>query len=284
MEIAERTEEDAFNLQIGLGRAQISEIDKHFFDISGFLLLENLLDSSEVRDAQRLITQVESDDLSGPVARVNSSHGREFLNAVELGGSIERSMALRPVLAYVENFIWGRQFRLVGSRAIIRESPLDDDLNQGGTADRRRYARYRCAGNGEFRCLLLTCLIALSDVSLQCGAVGVIPGSHKSNLPHPYEGVNWEDIVPLKRLDLRPGDGVLMTESLSYGFGRSAGSNHMWLCYQYGPSYMLSFPGCEPTEQLLARSRSDPTAAHLLRAPYYHPEGAGKRKGKTNGD
>ena len=40
------TEEDIFDLQIGLGESATSVEDKHFFDTAGYLVLEDLLPGS----------------------------------------------------------------------------------------------------------------------------------------------------------------------------------------------------------------------------------------------
>ena len=43
------TEEDVFDLQIGLGESETSVEDKHFFDTAGYLVLEGLLSPDQDR-------------------------------------------------------------------------------------------------------------------------------------------------------------------------------------------------------------------------------------------
>jgi hypothetical protein len=263
-------EEDIFDYQIGLDEARLPVEQKHFFDTAGYLLLEDLLNPDQVRAARDALARA-PDNASGPF-------GAELLNLIERGGVLEDAMALPAVLACIKQFVWGRQHRLIGSRAIVRPASGASRLTQGGQADPRRYAQYRCVGDGQFRCLMMTCLIALQDTSENDGAFCVVPGSHKAVFPHPYENSDLDAIAPLRTIRLRAGSGVLYTESLSHAFKAPAGETQLWLAYHYGTSYMVNWPGCESSAELLIRTSADPIKSHLLLEPYYHPAGAQKKR------
>ena len=136
-------EEDVFDLQIGIGDSDISFEDKYFFDMAGYLVLEDLLTPSQVAEA-REIESVREEEIAG---LTQGPFGPELVNIVESGGVMEDAIGLPQVISYIEAFIWRRQYRLVGSRAILRETGKCTQLTQGGNADTRRYARYRCAGD-----------------------------------------------------------------------------------------------------------------------------------------
>ncbi|MCH2373079.1 MAG: phytanoyl-CoA dioxygenase family protein [Planctomycetes bacterium] len=271
-------EEDVYDYQIGLEDVDLPVAEKHFFDIAGYVVLKDLLSPSEVDVARKssLAALAERDIGDGEVVHV-----------IERGGVLEDAMALPPVIERVKQFIWGRQHRLVGSRVIVRGSGESSTLIQGGAADPRRYARYRCFGDGQFRCLLLTCLIALQDTTAADGALCVLPSSHKANLPHPYADVPLNKIEALRDVELRAGSGVLLTENLSRAMSPYAsGSNskpHVWLAYHYGTSYMVNWPGCDASDELIERCASDEAKSHLLLPPYYHPAGA-QLRGVINAD
>ena len=272
------TEEDVFDLQIGLGESEISVEDKHFFDTTGYLVLEDLLTLDQISQAQDTLTRIEAAALKNITLLPEGPYGCELVNIIESGGSVEDAMVLPRVLDYVQEFIWGRQYRLVGSRAILRDPEKSSRLTQGGDADPRRYARYRCFGDGQFRCLMITCLIALTNIADGDGAFCVIPASHKANLPHPYENTDLDAIPPLHSIPLRAGSSVLFTENLSHAFKPPTHETQTWLSYQYGPSYMVNWPGCEPSADLLARTAADSAKSHLLLEPYYHPAGSQKKQ------
>lgn len=272
------TEEDVFDLQIGLGESETSVEDKHFFDTAGYLVLKDLLTPDQVSQAQDTLARIKTAAPKNITLLPKGFHGCELVNIIEAGDAVEDAMALPRVRDYVQEFIWGRQYRLIGSRAILRASGSPSRLTQGGDADPRRYARYRCFGDGQFRCLMITCLIALADTADSNGAFCVIPASHKASLPHPYENTDLDVIQPLCSVPLRAGSGVLFTENLSHAFKPPAHETHAWLLYQYGPSYMVNWTCCEPSADLLARTAADPAKAHLLLEPYYHPAGSQKKQ------
>ena len=272
------TEEDIFDLRIGLGESEISAEDKHFFDIAGYLVLDDLLTPDQVVQAQDTLSRVETATSKNITVLSNLSSGRELVNIVEGGGVVEDAMALPRVRQYLQEFIWGQQYRLVGSRAAIRDPGARSRLNQGGNADPRRYTRYRCLGDGQFRCLMMTCLIALCDTTHGDGTFCAIPTSHKANLPHPYENTDLGAIPPLHEIPLQAGSGVLFTENLSHTLKPPVRQMHAWLSYQYGPSYMVNWPGCDASDDLLARTATDPAKSHMLLKSYYHPAGSQKKK------
>ena len=267
-------EEDIYDYQIGLEDAKISNEDKHFFDVTGYLVLNDLLSPDQLSDARSRLANTLN---SAKSAKTQVGKlARERRQIIELGGVLEDAMALPRVLEYVTQFIWGRQFRLVGSRAIINGTNASRQLSSGGREDSRRFAAYRCFGDGQFRCLMLTCMITLHDTTVTDGAFCCIPSSHKANLPHPYQQTPLDQIPPLRNLPLTAGSAVLITESLSHALRASSGDEKTWLAYHYGPSYMVDLPGCSTTDKLQNRCDHDPTKAHLLQAPYYHPSGAQK--------
>ena len=106
--------------------------DRHFFDIAGYLELDKLLRPSQVQQARAQLqtARAEKDDQI-----------EQWIHIIEAGGVLEDAMALDSVQPYLQEFIWGNQYRLVGSRASLRPSREQERLKQGGRADRRRYAR-----------------------------------------------------------------------------------------------------------------------------------------------
>ena len=263
-------EEDLYDYQVGLEESKLAWADQHFFDIAGYLLIEDLLSADGVAEARKLADAADG-FCPGPT-------GDEKLNAIELGGVIEDAMTAEPIIDRVTQLIWGRQHRLVGSRVIRRPHGGASPLSQGGEADPRRFARYRCHGSGDFRCLMLTCYIALQDTSSDNGGLCAIGGSHKANLPHPYADRRLESVEPLCGLSLPAGAAVVLTENLSHAFAAAGEQDHVWLSYHYGPSYMVNLPGCAPSDELLARTANDTEKSHLLLEPYYHPTGSQKKR------
>ena len=273
------TEEEVFDLQTGSSRQSLSVEEQHFFDIAGYALLPEVLNPRQVEAARRSLERL----ARAPSPRISlsrrDSSGVELLNIIEAGGVLEDAMALQPVLRHLQGLIWGQQFRLIASRGRMRGVGSRSRLTQGGQADPRRYARYRCGPEGEFRCLLVTCLIALDDTNAGDGSFCLIPGSHKCHLPHPYAHRELEEVPPLQDLPLAAGSAVVFTDNVSHALRPPRRDSQHWLEFQYGPSYMENWPGCEFSADLLQRTQADPVKSHLLLAPYYHPAGSQKKMG-----
>ena len=256
--------------QVGTGQRNLSEEERYAFDVTGFLILDGLLTADQVREARSNLESVLSSPSPG-VKRQQNGPEVELLNVVECGGVLEDAVASDRLVKVMEELIWGSQIRLVASRGIFREPGITGEITQGGLADPRRYTRYRSFLEGEMRCLMVSCLIALDETANGDGSFCVIPASHKSNFPHPYPQADLEKVTALKNLPLAAGSAVIFSESPSHAMKASSSEEKLWLLYQYGPSYMLSWPGCDVSEELRERTSSDETKARLLREPYYHP-------------
>lgn len=274
---AERTRRTASNtsvLQTGTGQRRLTDDERFRFDVTGFLPLGALLDRSQAAAARRAIAEHDArpaaDGLPAGVTAAGNRLERELRNAVELGGVFEEVFARPDLHARLVELVWGDQVRLISSRALVRRAGVSGCVTQGGRADRRRFGRYRAFVEGEFRCLLVTVLIALDDTASGDGAFGVIPASHKANFAHPYAGRPAEDAPAFRPLPLAAGEALLYTEALSYAITAPQSADKRWLLYQYGPSYMLDWPDCTPTAALRERAAADPIKASLLREPYYH--------------
>ena len=119
---------------------------------------------------------------------------------------------------------------------------------------------------------------ALTDVDIEDGCFAVLAGSHKANLPLPFDA-SWLDLIePLVEMTVPRGAAVLFTESLSRAIKPPDSETDGWLLYQYGTSYMVNWPGCDPSPELRARTADDPGERHLILEPYFHPAGAYRRK------
>lgn len=269
------TEDKVFNLQSGTKHGKLPKKRQHFFDITGYFILKDLLTCKQVNNAKNSLDKVNHSAHSQIQIEQLNPQELTLFNIIEVGGAVEDAMANKRLVRYIQPLIWGTQYRLVSSQGKIRKPASNDEqLSQGGQADTRRFTGYRCGPGGEFRSLLITVLIALSDTSSEEGCLCLIPGSHKSNLPHPYINKDLDDIPPLYKLPLTAGSAVIFTENISHAMKSPKEQTHHWLKFQYGPSYFVNFPKCTPSQSLLKRTANDPVKSHLLLPSYYHPEGS----------
>ena len=263
-----RTASNASVHQTGTGQRLLTEIERFRFDIAGYLPLGTLLDPAELAEARAAIADPGA--LPAGVTAAGNGLELELRNIVELGGTLGEVFARPDLHARMVELVWGEQIRLISSRALVRQAGVSGRVTQGGRADPRRFGRYRAFVEGEFRCLLVSVLVALDDTAAGDGAFGVIPASHKANFAHPYADRIAEDLPVLRPLPLAAGEALLYTEGLSYALTAPRADGKRWLLYQYGPSYMLDWPDCTPSAAVREQAASDPVKATLLREPYYH--------------
>ena len=265
---ARRTASNSSLHQTGTGQRLLTEVERFRFDIAGYLPLGTLLDPAELAEARDAIA--DPGTLPSGVTAAGNGLELELRNIVELGGTPGWVFARPDLHARMVELVWGEQVRLISSRALVRRTGVSGRVTQGGRADPRRFGRYRAFVEGEFRCLLVSVLIALDDTPAGDGAFGVIPASHKANFAHPYADRTAEDLPVLRPLPLAAGEALLYTEGLSHALTAPRAESKRWLLYQYGPSYLLDWPDCTPTAAVREQAASDPIKATLLREPYYH--------------
>ena len=116
--------------QVGTGHHNLSEEERYAFDVTGFLVLENLLTPKELDEARSSLAAAFSNP-SAEVKRQQNGPEIELLNVVECGGVLEDLLASDRLVKTMEELIWGSQIRLVASRAIHREPGITGEITQG---------------------------------------------------------------------------------------------------------------------------------------------------------
>ena len=272
-----KTASNASVLQRGTGQRTLAKHDRFAFDISGYLSLGSLVASDQLKELRVAVdgameTSTAGSGASNDIEAVRIGPHLELRNAVELGAPFRRLAAAPPIPGYLRELIWGNQVRLVGSRVLIRRPGAVSVLTQGGVADPHRYKRFRAFIEGEFRCLMVSLLFALDDVGADDGTIALVPASHKAQFAHPYEGLPPDQIPALRPLPLAAGQAVLFSENVSYSLLPVVSAARRWLLYQYGPSYVLDWPGCTPSAATRAAAEQDGDSelGTLVREPYYH--------------
>ena len=114
---------------------------------------------------------------------------------------------------------------------------------------------------GEWCCCLLTLMVPLTDVSVGDGPTVIIPGSHKSDFPHPMQketaGISsspGETVEGAMEVYLKAGDALLFNDCLCHGSAerKNPGERRM-IIFRYLPSLYAHRFAYVPSEELLAR-------------------------------
>jgi hypothetical protein len=141
--------------------------------------------------------------------------------------------------------------------ASIRTSGGHHPVHSGGYRGAMRGAYgYK---HGVFRCGQVNIILALTDIGPGDGPTMVIPGSHKSNFPHPLAG----DYMRGDRMDalvgavpayMKAGDALLFVDGIMHGgSSRTNPGERRIVIYRYGVSWAATRFGYEYSQALLDR-------------------------------
>jgi len=244
-----------------------SALDDFFFDLNGYLVLRNavgpdLLERLEA--AFDSFPDIGFEQWWGNAQRrdYNPHVGYELHNVVECGEPFEELIDnpgwinyVRRYCGEVDSFMEGLFIdEAIASR---RNAGGHHPVHSGGyrAACRTRY-EYQ---HGVFRCGQCNVILTLRDIGPGDGATMVIPGSHKSNFPHPEEG----DYQRGDRMDALPGaiplymnagDALLFVDGLMHGgSSRTNDGERRVTIYRYGRSWGRTRFNYEYSQQLLDR-------------------------------
>jgi hypothetical protein len=230
-------------------------LDDFLFDLNGFLVLERAVDEPLLQALDAEFDAFPRDLPRGGWYRggqrrdYTSDTGFELHQAVAAGEPFEELVDHPSWIGRVRHYA-GEEGSYVEGVAIdetiasIRSSGGHHPVHSGGHRSAMR-TQYRVE-HGVFRCGLVNVILALTDIGDGDGATMVVPGSHKSNFPHPeagsYEAGDRMDALPAAvPVHLRRGDALLFVDALMHGGStRTSAGERRVLIYRYGPIWGAS--------------------------------------------
>lgn len=253
-------------------------LDDYQFDLRGYLVLEGALSAEEVRslnEAYDRFPSLQRGEWYGNAQRrdYTSETGLELHNVLDCGDPAFEVLIDHPSwIDHVRHYAGEEGTFIEGvtideNIATIRGAGGHHPVHSGGhDASVRTQYRYH---NGAFRCGQVNVLVLLTDVGPGDGATMLIPGSHKSNLPHPLAG----DYARGDRMDALPGaieihgragDVLMFVDSIMHG-GASRTTEEgerRVIIMRYGPPWGSTRFGYQWSDELLARLT--PERRHIL--------------------
>jgi len=250
--------------------AQPTPLDDFFFDLNGYVVLENAVEP-ELLDELNATFDAFPRDLpmagwyQGAQRRdYVPDQGLELHHCLEIGGPFEKLIDHPSWIEHARHYC-GEEQSYVGGLFIdeciasIRTSGGFHPVHSGGyRTPLRCLYRYE---HGMFRCGQCNVLIALTDIGPGDGATMVIPGSHKSNMMHPqmseysYGGDKVTELLPgAVEVHLKKGDALLFVDALMHGgSARTTPGERRVVIYRYGPSWGRTRYGYRYSRELLDR-------------------------------
>ena len=246
----------------------VSELDDYLFDLRGFLVLKNAVDAGHLAELNRALDEFPELPYMGWHGHVqrfdNNGHaGVELQNIVEAGEPFERLIDHPSWIPHLCHYCGEEETYVEGlfideCFASIRRSggyfPIHSGGHYGSVRNQFRFV------NGKFRCGQVNMLLALTDVGPGDGGTMVIPGSHKSNLPHPvfkqsdYYDKQMDAVDGAIEVHLEAGDALLFVDAISHGSStRTNPGERRVVIYRYGVSWGNTRHGYRYSTELLAR-------------------------------
>ena len=238
------------------------------FDLRGFLVIRHALSNEEV------------DDLNAAFDRFpDLGHAEWYGNAQRRDYTLDTGFELHTLLdcgdptfdLLIDHPAWVDHARRYAGEegtyvegitidehiATIRGAGGHHPVHSGGhdASIRTQFA----VRNGRFRCGQLNVLVALTDIGPGDGATMIVPGSHKSNLPHPQAG----DYARGDRMDALPhavevharaGDALMFVDACMHGgSSRTTPGERRVIILRYGPPWAQPRFGYTKSAEFLER-------------------------------
>ena len=264
--------------------------EKYFFDINGYVVVEDMLTAAEVaalneaidhnpdqiqlREGEQLLSGAAKQHGGRAAPNLKGTHGRgdimNILNWPKPWCQPFRDLLSHPrALRYMLELI-GDGFRYGNANGISMTAGAEGFLFHGGGSPRSSYF-YNFQDGRMWNGLMAVCY-QLSDVNPGEGGYACIPGSHRANYPCP-EDVRRLEAHPewFKHLPLKAGSALVFTEALTHGTLPWKGSHERrTLLYRYGTGHMVygSGPGVHPGGYESFKNELTPLQRALMEPPY----------------
>jgi hypothetical protein len=250
-----------------------TDMEIYLFDLRGFILIENAVTADHVAEMNAIIDEIiplQHNEWYGYIQghTFGDAEGTNLQQIYEAGEPFERLIDHPSWLDKVKYFVGGEgtfdyhhgPLFIDENFANLRGPGEAIGLHSGGHLGvKRNQFRFH---NGRFQCGQVNILLALTDIGPGDGATMVIPGSHKSNFPHPHfekhrmfgEQASVDGAVGAIEVHMKTGDALLFVDAIAHGSARrtNPGTRRI-VVYRYGPSWGNFRHGYQPSPELLER-------------------------------
>jgi len=238
---------------------QPSAADDFFFDLNGYLVLENAVEPDLLAALDAEFDGFPRDLKLGHWHRgaqrrdYNARTGVELHHCLEIGEPFEPLIDHPSWINFVRHYCGEEKSYVEGlfideCIASVRQAGGLHSMHSGGFQGALRGAYHH--SNGVFRCGQVNIIVALTDIGEGDGATLVVPASHKSNLPYPANPeMRGAIAVPMKK-----GDALLFVDGLMHGGSeRTNAGERRIIILRYGPLWGATRFGYQYSPELLAR-------------------------------
>lgn len=249
---------------------QPTQMEDYLFDLRGYLVLKDAVSPDHVAalnqwiDDRGDLTKYEKGEWIGGV-EVHGYQGEDginFQNVLEGGPIFEKLIDHPSWIGYLQNHYINKDDRLYIDEAFLNVRPPGGFINIHSGGDRGKTRTQYLYRNGRWSCGQVNVILALTDIGPGDGGTVVIPGSHKSNLPHPMLAGKYKDATGKPgseaegtvEVHMKAGSALMFVDCLCHGSAaRTNEGDRRVVIYRYGPYWGFSRFGYYASEELLER-------------------------------
>lgn len=239
----------------------MNKIEQYEFDRVGYIVIPNFLTKGELKTLSAAIDALEEHALAQadrPPDKI-SAIGLKYRHDAERGyfatGAREHGDTLiiedffnadpafdmlidhAPTMAYISAIIQERP-TINNCEIRIRYPGNQTGSHMGGPVGRKHRYYYTSRG---IDCMMVRMVYFVHDVGPDQGEFCVVPATHKTNMPSPYEGSNPDKEPGMIGLPVKAGDAIFFTENLRHGgLTNRSDQTRKTLHVGYGPFWMKS--------------------------------------------
>jgi ectoine hydroxylase-related dioxygenase (phytanoyl-CoA dioxygenase family) len=200
---------------------------KYLFDVSGFIVIENILDDdllsqlNSAFDERRTAIHEGLYSLASDSAMFTGDHPRsefdEPFNWPQPWASAFRRLVSLPRAIEIVREVVGDGLRYDSMKGTLMEPGTEGFALHGGAGNPESLSFYRVV-SGAIRNGLVNMAYALNDVGPGDGGFVCLPGSHKASFRLPNEiRMLQEGAEHVRQVSLKAGSAVLFSEALIHG-------------------------------------------------------------------
>ncbi len=255
--------------------ASPTALETFLFDLNGFIVVRQALAPAHLAACNGIVDSLQylrRDEWAGWI-QGHDYGGKEGLNLQQIyeSGPAFESLIDHPAwIEKVRTFVGGEgtfdnhhgPLFIDENFANIRKPGEAIGLHSGG-----QDAVVRCqfrVKDQRFHCGQVNVLLALNDIGTGDGATMVVPGSHKSNFPHPeLERARMKGAGTMTSVDgvtgavevhLQAGDAIIFVDAIMHGAAArvNPGQRRIYVS-RYGVSWGINRHGFQPSPELISR-------------------------------
>lgn len=263
----------------------ITALDEYFFDLYGYSVIPKALDGEHLAALNRWIDDLpplQTGQWFGNIY-TQSYSGIDGINLQDIieGGEIFERLIDHPAWIEQSRHYLGPSTKpyLYEIFINVRSSGGYLGVHSGGHNVDHLHRSGRL--NGQWVCSMLSVLIPLTDVGPGDGPTVIVPGSHKSDFPHPRQdqrgaisegsGEHMEGAI---EIHLKAGDALLFNDALCHGSAqRTNPGQRRMIIMRYVPTLYAHRYGYEPSPELVERLTPEQLAIVRPTIPRRRPTG-----------